>query len=112
MPEDPIEDRRKEAARLARDLAELDFVLRGSIVRRMVTCNTPNCRCNASPANRHGPYWDWTRKVRGKTVTVRLSPEQVAVLQPWIENSRRADRTLSEMERVTRKAVEQVLKKG
>lgn len=39
---------------------------------------TPGCRCKADPPQLHGPYWQWTRKVAGKTVT--LPPPQSAVL--------------------------------
>lgn len=110
MAKPSLDAQRETAARLAKDLATLDFVLHGSIIRRLVTCNTPNCRCHAAPENRHGPYWDWTRKVRGKTVTVRLSPAQAQRLEPWIQNARRADRILGRMERVTLRVVNRILK--
>src|SRR3989304_1371233 len=48
----------------------------------------PGCRCHPAPAARHGPYYIWTRKVAGKTVTRMLSEEQGKLLRPWTENMR------------------------
>lgn len=110
MPPRSLEAYQRELAALARSLAGVDFVLHGSIVKRFLVCNTDRCRCQADERYRHGPYWDWTRKVRGKTVTVRVSPGQAERLRVWIENRRRADRVLSQMEGVTLQAVKGVLR--
>jgi hypothetical protein len=41
----------------------------------MVRCGKPQCACGQDPAQRHGPYYEWTYKARGKIVTVRLAPQ-------------------------------------
>lgn len=49
-----------------------------------------------------GPCYQWTRKVRKKTVSVALSKEQYEWLRTAIENWREAQGTLREMQRLSR----------
>lgn len=32
-------------------------IIRGSLVRRYLTCGNKGCRCHRSKKKRHGPYW-------------------------------------------------------
>jgi hypothetical protein len=85
---------------LRAELADIGLVLRGSIARRLVRCGQPMCRCKAAPPMRHGPYYLWTRKVAGKTVTAQLSPEQAALCQDWNRNMRKVDRTVRQLQAI------------
>jgi hypothetical protein len=49
-----------------------------------------------------GPCYQWTRKVRGKTVSVALSREQYEWLRDAIQNWRRVQETLRQMQRLSR----------
>ena len=49
-----------------------------------------------------GPHYQWTRKVKGKTVSVALSQEQYQWIKEAIENWRRIQATLKEMQRISR----------
>ena len=49
-----------------------------------------------------GPCYQWTRKVRGKTVSVALSREQYASLAAAIANWRTVQATLKAMQRLSR----------
>jgi cyclopropane fatty-acyl-phospholipid synthase-like methyltransferase len=49
-----------------------------------------------------GPHYQWTRKVKAKTVSVALSKEQYAWLKTAIENWRSLQTTLKEMQRISR----------
>ena len=89
---------------LLSELADIGLVLRGSIARRMTRCGQPSCRCKASPPQLHGPYYLWTRKVAGKTVTAQLSPEQAVLCQAWSHNMRRLDRIVRELQAIGLKA--------
>ena len=64
----------------------LHFIAAGSITHRHTRCGKPNCRCHANPPQLHGPYWQWTAKINGKTVTRRLTPVEVgpAPSTSWI----------------------------
>ena len=53
------------------------------------------------------PTSPWTRKVNGKTVTRRLTPEQLERYQPWFENNRRLRRLISKIEALSLHAAEQ-----
>ena len=49
-----------------------------------------------------GPCYQWTRKVKGKTVSVALSREQYEGLRTAIANWRLVQATLREMQRLSR----------
>jgi hypothetical protein len=52
-----------------------------------------------------GPCYQWTRKVRGKTLSVALSREQFEWLRQAIANWRQAQHTLKEMRRLSRQVL-------
>jgi hypothetical protein len=52
-----------------------------------------------------GPCYQWTRKVRGKTVSVALSREQYEWLKTAIEQWRQVQATLREMQRLSRQVL-------
>lgn len=52
-----------------------------------------------------GPCYQWTRKVRGKTVSVALSREQYEWLKAAIEQWRQVQATLREMQRLSRQVL-------
>jgi len=62
------------------------------------------------PPRLHGPYYQWTRKVRGKTVTVRLTQQEAELLETWIANGRRLDRLLDQMQRVSLRVTDRLLR--
>jgi hypothetical protein len=52
-----------------------------------------------------GPCYQWTRKVRNKTVSVALSKEQYEWLRAAIQNWRNVQATLKEMQRLSRRVL-------
>jgi hypothetical protein len=83
---------REEARQIATELAKLARtakVLPGSIQQRQMRCGRPSCACHADPPRLHGPYWQWTRKLAGKTVTRYISPDTASDYETWIANDRR-----------------------
>jgi hypothetical protein len=93
-----------ELARLKGEVASVGFVSPGSVVRRFMPCGKPGCRCQGDPPQLHGPYWQWSHKVGGKTVTRRLTEDQARLYQQWIANRRRLDQLLARMEEVSGRA--------
>jgi len=77
-----------ERRRIVTALGQLGFVLPGTISTRMARCGKRTCRCRGEPPQLHGPYIQWTRAVKGKTVTKTLSQAQLAAYQPWFDNNR------------------------
>ena len=74
---------------LAGKLSELGFMHEGSVVRQRLTCGKSSCICHADPDRRHGPYFYWTAKVKGRTVSRLLSKQEADLYQEWIRNRRR-----------------------
>jgi hypothetical protein len=66
--------------------------LPGTLVVRAYECGKPRCRCHTSPKARHGPYAEWTRKIGGRTITRRLTPQQLADWQPLFDNAKSSAR--------------------
>ena len=91
---------------LADALAEIDGLLPGSIVVRHMRCGKRGCACKADPPVLHGPYVQWTRTVRGKTVTRYLSQEQLGRYQPWFDNARRLKDLIAKLEIASLQALE------
>ncbi len=89
------------AARIAAELAGLGLALPGTLIQRSVRCGWPGCRCHADPPQLHGPYWQWTRKRAGKTVSRLVPDDQVADYQHWIDNHRRLRELITELEDLT-----------
>lgn len=89
---------------LARSLGEIGFIASGSVTRRLTHCNKAGCRCGADPPRLHGPYYQWTAKVAGRTVTRRLSATEAALYQEWIANDRRLHRIVDDMRKVADEA--------
>jgi len=86
------------------------FALPGSLLEHLHVFGKPNCRCMADPPRPHGPYHQWKRKVDGKTVTRRLTPEQLELYGPWFKEAQRLRALLSRLEalslRVARRGAE------
>ncbi|MGH9113834.1 MAG: DUF6788 family protein [Acidimicrobiales bacterium] len=97
---------------LAADLAELGFISPGSLVLRETTCGKPGCRCQGDPPRRHGPYYQWSRAVAGKTVSRRLGEDEAGLYRDWIANRRRLERIVTEMENISAAAGEILLRQA
>jgi hypothetical protein len=102
-------DQRAEARRIATELAVIarsGRILPGSIQERHTRCGRANCACHGDPPRRHGPYFQWTRKVANKTVGKWLSKDQRDDYQAWVDNDRRAHELLAQLEALGVNALE------
>jgi len=104
----PADQERYDAFKRA--LGAVGFIRRGSLVTRFMPCGKAGCRCQATPPELHGPYYQWTRKVRGKTVTVRLSRAEATALQVWITNGRQLDKIVAQMEILSLRITDRLLR--
>ena len=94
---------------LAAELATVGFISQGSIVHRYTSCANPGCRCQGDPSQRHGPYYQWSRAVAGKTVSRRLNQSQAELYQSWITNRRHLEHIVAQMEQISADAGELLL---
>jgi len=97
---------------LAAQLATIGLIHSGSITRRYTRCATPGCKCHANPPQPHGPYYQWTAKTNGKTVTRRLTEHEANLYQEWIDNDRQLRRLIQQMRQLAAKATELKLKQA
>ena len=79
---------------LARRLGDTGLVLQGTITERTITRQDPEAK---GRTRTYGPYYQWTFKEAGKTVTVNLSAAQVKVYQRAIDNNREMEEIIREM---------------
>jgi Family of unknown function (DUF6788) len=97
---------------LAAELATIGLIHSGSLTRRYTRCGTPGCKCHADPPQPHGPYYQWTAKINGKTVTRRLSETEAEFYEEWIANDRRLRQLIQQMRQIAAKATELKLKQA
>ena len=98
-----MERMEKEYARLKGRLGAVGPVLQGSILARTVAREDPRAPGRMRPL---GPYYQWTRKIGGRTVNVNLSPEQAKVFGRAIAQHRRLEALLERMREVSLKMLE------
>ncbi len=75
------------------------YVLQGSLVRRYLQ------RGRASSKKTYGPYYLWTRKIDGRTVTKALSAEQAKLIGDALRNNRRLESNLAELRRLSEQII-------
>lgn len=105
-----LERYQRQYQTLQAQLTKIGFISSGSIVCRHTSCGKPGCRCQADPPQPHGPYWQWTRKVAGKTVTRRLDEAEAGLYRQWIANGRQLTKIVAQMEKVSANAGELLLR--
>jgi hypothetical protein len=103
---EPSPAQRAARDRIAAELAAAGFALPGTLIVRAYECGKPRCRCHTSPAARHGPYAEWTRKIGGKTVTRRLTPAELAEYQPLFDTAKKLRALLAELQDLTLQIIE------
>jgi hypothetical protein len=78
----------KRAAILA-EIANLHDFRPGSLVEHYTKCGKPGCRCGQPGAPGHGPVWSLTRKEGGKTISWRVPPEALPLIQSQVAEYKR-----------------------
>jgi hypothetical protein len=84
-------DRGVEYGKLRSQLVELEWISEGYVQNRGPGAG--------------GPCYQWTRKVKGKTVSVALSKEQFEALSKAIENWKKAKKILKRMQQLSREEI-------
>lgn len=95
-----------------RELEQLEFFVKGTVLKRMIRCGRPQCACHRDPAKRHGPYFEWTYKANGKTVNVKLTAQSAPLYQAAAKQHRRLKTLLSRLERLSRTALAHLAKQA
>ena len=96
---------REHFAELRRQLQDLEYFCKGTVLQRWMKCGQPKCACQRDPAKRHGPYWEWTYKLRGKTVNVKLAPPAGPLYKAAAHQYRSLKSLINRLERLSHKAL-------
>jgi hypothetical protein len=78
---------RQDFEAIKAQMQALGYVIPGTVQRRHYQCGKPNCRCMTKGVL-HGPYYQWTRKIGGKTVNLNLDTQSAKLVKGWIRNNR------------------------
>ena len=90
---------KKDYRRLAARLSKLNFIAQGTITERTIMRPDPE---HPTTQRAYGPYYQWTWKKQGKTVTVNLTAPQAKAFQKAIDEHRKLDAILDEMRAISR----------
>ena len=88
-----------------RELLELEYFVKGTVLKRMMKCGRPQCACHNDPSKRHGPYFEWTYKANGKTVNVKLTEQAAPLYKAATKQQRKLKAVLAKLERLSRTAL-------
>jgi hypothetical protein len=99
----------EEHRKLKSRIVALGWTRPGSVIRRYMPCGKPSCRCKALPPQLHGPYYQWSHKIHGKTVSARLSKDQAALAKKWAEDHRKFKKLINQMERNALRETDKIL---
>ena len=83
----------------------------GSMVKRHIPCGNSSCWCAQGREHWHGPYYQWSWKVNGKTVSTRLTSEQAKLMSSYVRNDRELRRIVVQMRSISLRVVEAELNK-
>ena len=95
-----------------RELLQLEYFLKGTVLKRMMKCGRPQCACHHDPSKRHGPYFEWTYKANGKTVNVKLTAEAAPIYKAAVKQHRKLKAILARLERQSRTALARLAKQA
>jgi hypothetical protein len=92
---------RSKTLAIRRAIAGMDFVASGTMHERTKVCGRKNCKCATDPAERHGPYYEWSRLKDGKLRHKIVTPVQAQLLKTAISNRREIQALLVQWEEET-----------
>jgi hypothetical protein len=90
---------------IRREIAAVDLLCSGTLLKRWKQCGRPNCRCAHDPSARHGPYYEWSRRRNDRLLHSLLSAEQAEDMALAIKNYHRILRLLAAWSHETARAL-------
>lgn len=99
----------KRINRLKDELNSIEYILRGSIKKVFNKCGKKECICHRDPDKFHGPYYHFTKKVKGKTTGRHYSKEETEFLTPYLEKYNKVQEIIKEISELSDNAAEIIL---
>ena len=101
---------RHQQRSLLEKIGQIGPILKGSVSASYTRCGQAHCACQDDPPKLHGPYWQWSTSVEGKTVSRRLRNEERPIYQEWVNNRKRLEATIRDMHELALEAAAQARK--
>ena len=98
-----LSDLEKDYEELKRQISRLGVMAQGTIISRSILRPDPEDRRKNKS---YGPYYQWTWKKLGRTVTVNLTASQAKEFKKAIATHRKLERLLKEMRRLSLQILE------
>lgn len=95
----------KKIRKLKKELNSIDYMIRGTITKIYNRCGKKNCICHKDPAKLHGPYYLYTKKVKGKTTGCHFTKEETDKLSKHLKGYNRAIEIIREISRLSEEAL-------
>jgi hypothetical protein len=76
----------RQIERVKERLAVLGDLRPGSLSTQYNVCGTPGCRCNATPPEKHGPYYQVSFTRKGKSSSKFVRKEDLADVRRELKN--------------------------
>ena len=80
-------------------LAAIGPICQGSVIKRN------DVRQRGGKTKTYGPYYLWTRKLEGKTLSIAISQQQYDLLKQAIDNQNKMDKILARMRALTQQII-------
>lgn len=98
-----LEKMRRRLARLAAGLSRIGLIAQGTITNRTIEREDKN---QPGKTKTYGPYYQWTFKDQGKTVTINLSKAQAPRFKRAIENHRHLESIVAQLRELSLRILE------
>jgi hypothetical protein len=94
---------------LQENIQTRSYILTGSVIEQYKRCGKLNCRCSHEDKKYwHGPYWIWTRKENGKTVTKTLNKDQAQFVKKAIKEMKKLNLAISKWKTISAREIDQL----
>lgn len=102
-PQKPSQRLQQRREKLLQKIAALGPVLQGTITERTIVREDPRA---PGKTKEYGPYYQWTWKREGKTVTVNLSASQAKIYRKAIEENKQLEQLLEQLRQTSLQLLE------
>lgn len=93
---------------ILKKIIELDYIAVGSIAKTFRPCGKENCKCKKDKKDWHGPYYIWTRKENGKTISRSMSKKQAMQCKNAIKNMKKLKVQIEKWKKITYDAIDNI----
>lgn len=74
-------------------ITKLGPAISGTVRSVRLKCGKANCRCQSGKdTDKHGPYYFWARKAKGKLTSTSIPKEKVRFFKKWIQNRHKLEK--------------------